>query len=57
MVMEESEKYEILNDSKTIAHEHDKTYRKLLSNKKDVAHIINEALELKENQGKKKQKK
>ena len=60
-VAEEKEEYEIidkieLNDKlkdisqkEKINKEHDKTYRQILSNKKDAVYIINEALKLKEN--------
>jgi predicted transposase/invertase (TIGR01784 family) len=44
MVREESEEYTIIG---SISYEHDKTYKTILENTKDVAHIINEALELK----------
>lgn len=42
---EDSKNYEIVKGQE-INHEHDKTYRMLLSNKEDAAHIINEALKL-----------
>lgn len=42
---EDSKNYKIINSRQT-NNEHDKTYRKLLSNKEDTAHIINEALKL-----------
>lgn len=49
-IVEESlQDYEITNiNTEKIAHEHDKTYRTLLSNKNDVAYIINKALKSKE---------
>lgn len=47
MVKQDTEDYEIVNQAK-IHHEHDKTYRKLLSDKENAAHVINEALKLEE---------
>lgn len=51
-VCESSESYQIINDTPNkityteINQKHDKMYRTILSNKKDVAYIINEALNL-----------
>ncbi len=48
-IAEPSKSYNLTNvNNKTIQYEHDKTYRKLLSNPKEAARIINEALFLTE---------
>ena len=51
ILREDQEKYEVLKNEK-IMHEHDKTYRQILSNPKQAAYIINKALktEIKQNE-------
>lgn len=45
ILREDPEKY-IINNEKQINNSHDKTYRKILSNKKDATYVINKALKL-----------
>lgn len=47
ILREDGEEYAVIG-SKKINHKYDKTYRMLISNKKDAAHIINQALHLEE---------